>query len=93
MASKQHTVVTKETETVELPDPPKRYVEMVIQHPFSVKKITEEDWAKVGIEHAEVMWSRANGFRVPAEKFTLDEEQFARYIHGDPELRVAEVQE
>ena len=36
---------------------------------FSVREITAEAWASVGVEHETTEWSALNRFRIPADEF------------------------
>lgn len=36
---------------------------------FSVREITKEAWASVGVEHETTEWSALNRFRIPKDEF------------------------
>lgn len=69
-----------------------QYVETRTKHHFAIRRITEADWARVGVELGkQVEWSKDNNFRVKKSDLDfLTAEQFDSYINADPDLRVVE---
>jgi hypothetical protein len=64
---------------------PNEYVVLKGAQHFAIRRITEADWQRVGVESGrQVEWSKDNGFRVPKSDLDfLTPEQFDRYINAD----------
>lgn len=56
---------------------------------YTERRISPADWRKSGVEGGKMVeWTSRNGHEVPADQLDfLDDEQFNRFIVGDPSLK------
>lgn len=64
--------------------------EFVLHHPapgFTVREISKEAWASIGINHETVEWNPQNRYRIPASEFSA---KALNYLKGDDGFEIVE---
>lgn len=79
-----------ERETTTEKRPAREYVAFKDAMHFEERRMSPQDWTKVGVQDApEIVWDSRNKFRVPRKQFDfLDDDQFERFILADPRLEL-----
>lgn len=54
---------------------------------FTVREISQQAWASIGIDHPTVEWNAQNRYRIPASEFSA---KALNYLKGDEGFEIVE---